>query len=116
MSILPGYSFKLISLEVSMKMISLVCRGTILIDKLGDDATGILPDTYINVRGWGKGLAFINGFNLGWYWPTVGPQGTQYIPGPLLKPGKNEIILVETATAPNAKSGGAQFLLPMNFA
>ena len=58
----------------------------------------------MNVRGWGKGLAFINGFNLGWYWPLVGPQGTQYIPGPLLKAGNNEIILVETELAPKSKS------------
>ena len=26
------------------------------------------------MRGWGKGLAWINGHNLGWYWPSIGPQ------------------------------------------
>ena len=84
------------------------CRGTINIDStLRNPASGHLPDTYINVRGWGKGLAFINGFNLGWYWPLMGPQGTQYIPGPLLKAGSNEIILVETELAPSSKSGEA---------
>lgn len=35
---------------------------------------GHLPDTFVSVRGWGKGLAWINGHNLGWYWPSIGPQ------------------------------------------
>mgnify|MGYP001809956363 CR=1 FL=1 len=29
------------------------------------------PDTYLDVRGWGKGIAWVNGVNLGWYRPTV---------------------------------------------
>ena len=45
--------------------------------------------------GWGKGCAFLNGFNLGRYW-EIGPQKRLYIPGPLVKKGKNEIILFET--------------------
>jgi len=51
-------------------------------------------DTFLNMKGWTKGVAFINGFNLGRYW-EIGPQGTMYIPGPLLRKGKNEIILFE---------------------
>lgn len=57
--------------------------------------TGHLLDTYVDVRGWSKGLVFINGFNLGWYWPVKGPQNTQYIPGPLLRDGDNELVLLE---------------------
>ena len=82
------------------------CRGHLDID--GNTArghTGHLPDTYISVRGWGKGLAFINGFNLGWYWPSIGPQGAQYVPGPLLKEGRNEVVLVEIESAPKDESG-----------
>lgn len=52
-------------------------------------------DTYLDFVGWGKGCAFINGFNLGRYW-EIGPQKRLYIPGPLLKIGRNEIILFET--------------------
>ena len=37
------------------------------------------------MSGWGKGLVWVNGFNLGWYWPLLGPQMTMYVPGPLLK-------------------------------
>lgn len=52
-------------------------------------------DTYLDFEGWGKGCAFINGFNLGRFW-QVGPQKRLYIPGPLIRKGKNEIILFET--------------------
>eukprot|EP01018_Ginkgo_biloba_P003042 Gb_26707 [translate_table: standard] len=52
-------------------------------------------DTFLSMRGWTKGVAFINGFNLGRYWPMVGPQCTLYIPAPLLQIGENELILFE---------------------
>ncbi len=52
-------------------------------------------DTFLDVSGWGKGCAFVNGFNIGRFW-EIGPQKRLYIPGPLLKPGENEIILFET--------------------
>ena len=41
-------------------------------------------------QGWGKGVIFVNGFNLGRYW-SIGPTVTYYLPGPLLKKGKNEV-------------------------
>jgi len=43
----------------------------------------------------GKGVAFINGFNLGRYW-SEGPVQYLYIPAPLLKKGVNQIIIFET--------------------
>lgn len=52
-------------------------------------------DTFLDFAGWGKGCAFVNGFNIGRYWEK-GPQKRLYIPGPLLKKGKNEIVLFET--------------------
>jgi beta-galactosidase len=54
-----------------------------------------IGDTFIDMEGWGKGCAFINGFNLGRFW-EIGPQKRLYLPGPLLKLGKNEIIIFET--------------------
>ena len=51
-------------------------------------------DTFLQLEGWTKGVVFINGFTLGRYWER-GPQKTLYVPGPLLKEGKNEIILFE---------------------
>lgn len=59
-----------------------------------------LHDTYWNCEGWGKGFIFINGFNLGRYWPLVGPQITMYIPRELLKVGNNQIVIVELQKAP----------------
>lgn len=52
-------------------------------------------DTFLDFEGWGKGVAFINGFNLGRFW-EIGPQKRLYIPAPLLKDGENEIIIFET--------------------
>ena len=51
-------------------------------------------DTFLALPGWGKGVAWINGFNLGRYW-TRGPQQTLYVPAPLLKTGSNELVLLE---------------------
>lgn len=52
-------------------------------------------DTFLKFKGWGKGCAFVNGFNIGRFWKK-GPQTKLYIPAPLLKKGKNEIIIFET--------------------
>ena len=51
-------------------------------------------DTFIDMTSWKKGIVLINGYNLGRYW-RVGPQQTLYIPNPLLKKGKNEVIVFE---------------------
>ncbi|UAL52621.1 glycoside hydrolase family 35 protein [Metabacillus dongyingensis] len=52
-------------------------------------------DTFIDLEGWMKGNVWVNGFNLGRYWVTEGPQKRLYLPGPLLKKGKNKILLIE---------------------
>lgn len=48
-------------------------------------------DTYVDMTEWGKGVVFVNGFNLGRYWSYGGPQRTLYLPAPLLKEGINEV-------------------------
>lgn len=58
------------------------------------DAEG-LHDTFIDSAGFTKGNAFINGFNLGRYWNTAGPQQRLYLPGPLLKEKGNELVILE---------------------
>ena len=52
-------------------------------------------DTFLDMRGWAKGIVFVNGINLGRYW-QVGPQQTLYLPGVWLKRGLNEIVVFET--------------------
>src|SRR5699024_1156727 len=54
-----------------------------------------IADTYLALPGWGKGVVFLNGFNLGRFWEE-GPQATLYIPAPKLKNGENELIIFET--------------------
>ncbi|XP_059090616.1 beta-galactosidase-like [Tigriopus californicus] len=54
----------------------------------------IANETFLNLPGWSKGVAFLNGFNLGRYWPIVGPQITLYVPSVLLKPACQENSLV----------------------
>lgn len=53
-----------------------------------------LEQTFLDMRGFQKGVVFINGFCLGRYW-EVGPQRDLYIPKGLLKEGKNELIVFE---------------------
>nr|WP_221420861.1 beta-galactosidase family protein [Conyzicola lurida] len=52
-------------------------------------------DLFLSTAGWGKGNVFVNGFNLGRYW-SRGPGSTLYVPGPLLRPGRNELVVFET--------------------
>jgi len=52
-------------------------------------------DLFLSTTGWGKGNAFVNGFNLGRYWSN-GPASTLYVPAPVLVAGRNEIVVFET--------------------
>ncbi|MGO4545999.1 beta-galactosidase family protein [Paenibacillus sp. 2TAB23] len=61
-------------------------RGELIVDDIAD--------TFVRLDGWVKGVVWINGFNLGRYWEK-GPQKTLYLPGPLLREGSNEIIVLE---------------------
>ncbi|XP_043479664.1 beta-galactosidase-like isoform X2 [Leptopilina heterotoma] len=65
-------------------------------------------DTFLDTSGWGKGVAYINGYNIGRYWPLIGPQITLYIPGVILKLGKNELIVLEYEYA--SKSHSMEFI------
>ena len=51
-------------------------------------------DTFVALSGWTKGVCFVNGFNLGRYW-DMAPRRNLYLPGPLLKAGRNEIVMFE---------------------
>ncbi|KAL3112467.1 hypothetical protein niasHT_015952 [Heterodera trifolii] len=50
--------------------------------------------TFLDSRGWGHGVALANGFNLGRYWPTQGPQLTLFVPGAVMKE-QNLVVLIE---------------------
>lgn len=61
-------------------------KGELIVDEIAD--------TFMRLEGWTKGVVWVNGFNLGRYWEK-GPQKTLYVPGPLLRKGRNEIIVFE---------------------
>jgi beta-galactosidase len=61
-------------------------RATVKVAKPGD--------CFLDMHPWGKGFAWVNGHNLGRYW-NIGPQQTMYVPGPWLKEGENEIIILD---------------------
>ncbi len=58
------------------------------------EVDGDPADTFLALPGWTKGVAWVNGFNLGRYW-SRGPQQTLYVPAPLLHPGRNSLVLLE---------------------
>lgn len=71
-------------------------RGSFELDKVGG--------TYLDMREWGKGHAWVNGHHLGRYW-RIGPQQALYVPGPWLRKGRNEVVVFDT------EAGGARSLL-----
>jgi beta-galactosidase len=64
-------------------------RDTFPLDSVGD--------TFLDMRGWGKGHVWVNGHHLGRFW-KIGPQQTLFLPAPWLKKGQNEIIVFELET------------------
>ncbi len=51
-------------------------------------------DTFLDVRAWGKGVVWINGHCLGRFW-NIGPTQTMYVPGPWLKSGSNQVVVLD---------------------
>ena len=51
-------------------------------------------DTFLDVRPWGKGMVWVNGHNLGRFW-NIGPQQTMFVPGPWLREGRNEFVVLD---------------------
>lgn len=51
-------------------------------------------DCFLDMSEWGKGLVWVNGHCLGRFW-RIGPTQTMYVPGPWLKKGRNEIIIMD---------------------
>ncbi|MFE6173968.1 beta-galactosidase family protein [Streptomyces sp. NPDC056464] len=61
-------------------------RGTVTVRGAGDGR--------LELPGWTRGFVWINGFNLGRYW-SAGPQRSLYVPGPVLREGRNEVWVLE---------------------
>ena len=52
-------------------------------------------DTSLYLDGFTRGVVFINGFNLGRHWDIENSENKLYIPAPLIKTGKNELVIFD---------------------
>ncbi|NP_001080304.1 galactosidase beta 1 like 2 S homeolog [Xenopus laevis] len=100
----PLRNFKTYSLEMNSTFISSInevhwsdlsdCKTGPTFYQGALNVVGSPTDTFLRMKGWKKGVVFVNSKNLGRYW-DIGPQETLFIPGPWLWPGVNEITLFE---------------------
>ncbi|XP_068102079.1 beta-galactosidase-1-like protein isoform X2 [Hyperolius riggenbachi] len=68
----------------------------------GTFTTSAVGDTFLKLPNWTKGQVWINGFNVGRYWPARGPQITLYVPSSFLSMSHtNRITLLELEAAPD---------------
>ncbi len=73
-------------------------RGTVTVRGAGDAC--------LELPGWTRGFAWINGFGLGRYW-SAGPQRSLHVPGPVLREGGNEVWVLELEGTARSGSGEA---------
>jgi len=62
-------------------------------------------DTFLDMSSWGQGIVWINGRCLGRYW-SIGPTQTMYLPGPWIRRGKNEIVVLDLTGPQTARIAG----------
>ena len=72
-------------------------RGSFEVEKPGD--------TFLDLRTWGHGVVWVNGHCLGRFW-NIGPTQTMYLPGPWMKAGKNEVIVLDLLAPRNPTMSG----------
>ena len=72
-------------------------RGIFQLEKPGD--------TFLDLRGWGKGDLWVNGHCLGRFW-NIGPTQTAYAPGCWLRAGTNEIVILDYTGPHDAEIAG----------
>jgi beta-galactosidase len=65
-------------------------------------------DSFVDVRGFGKGVAWINGHNLGRIW-NIGPQASLYVPASWQQRGDNRLLVfdLDDAHAPQLPGSAA---------
>lgn len=66
----------------------------------------IPSDTFFDMRGWGKGVLFVNGRNAGRFW-SAGPERSLYIPGAWLR-AINEVVVFDTIGPSSAFINGTR--------
>lgn len=51
-------------------------------------------DTFLDLRSWSKGVVWVNDRCLGRFW-NIGPTQTMYLPGPWLRSGRNDVVVLD---------------------
>jgi beta-galactosidase len=62
-------------------------------------------DTFLDMSGWGQGVVWVNQRCLGRYW-SIGPTQTMYLPGPWIRRGRNEVIVLDLTGPQGARIEG----------
>ena len=83
---LPLDDLSKLKFSAQSKTIPAFYRGSFKLNSVGD--------TYFDLRGWGKGVVWVNGHNLGRFW-RIGPQQSLFVPANWLKKGRNEIVVLD---------------------
>ena len=60
-------------------------------------------DAFLDLSDAGHGVAYVNGFCVGRYW-NIGPQQSLYVPAPLVREGRNEVLLLDLDKRPTQLS------------
>ena len=71
----------------------------------GSFEAGRAADTFLDMSGWGQGIVWINGRCLGRYW-SIGPTQTMYLPGPWIRRGRNEVVVLDLTGPREARIAG----------
>uniref|UniRef100_A0A915HF10 Glycoside hydrolase 35 catalytic domain-containing protein n=1 Tax=Romanomermis culicivorax TaxID=13658 RepID=A0A915HF10_ROMCU len=79
----------------------------------GKFAASQITDTFFDPSNWGKGQFFLNQFNVGRYWPSLGPQVTLYVPRSVVKK-LNYVVLLELEEPGNCRDD-ENFVCEINF-
>jgi beta-galactosidase len=95
--------------EMGEELAALLQGAPALAEGADDDALPVLvgasfdapapTDTFLDVSGAGHGVAYVNGFCVGRYW-DIGPQQSLYVPAPLVRAGRNEVLLLDLEKRP----------------
>lgn len=63
-----------------------------------------IKSAVLTLKGFTRGVAYINGFNLGRHWDIENSENKLYVPYPLVKKGKNEIVVFDVLTKKDEKT------------
>jgi len=69
--------------------------------------TSRTADTFLDMSGWGQGIVWVNGRCLGRYW-SIGPTQTMYLPGPWIRRGRNEVVVLDLTGPREARIAGLE--------